>query len=204
MVPVKGDVVKIREKFDEMMIIHGVPSGVDTHPCAGGAGGVDGVEQDVGEKRDEVAERLVSVVGDDDGVASSSDSWPAVTLSWRQSEVLLPPQHLETERSPCEIHTCSSTTSFPDTYYNSSSVLHHPGLSPTSSPALVSVTVAVNQRDQQPTQRLLNSVSTAARTSSLPLTTLTSDTWWNFLSTTFTLIHLVTSYFAAWDFWHHL
>lgn len=167
--------VKICDKFNVMMfnmrtrrgslssdIIHGVPSGVDTHPCAGGAGGVDGVEQDVGEERDEVAERLVSVVGDDDGVASSSDSWPAVTLSWRQSEVLLPPQHLETERSPCEIQICSSTTSFPDTYYNSSSVLHHPGLSPTSSPAFVSVTVAVNQLDQQPTQHLLNSVSTAA------------------------------------------
>ncbi len=62
-----------------------------TYSYAGGVGGEDGVEQDVGEERGEVAERLVSVVGDDDSVASSSNSWPAVTVSWRQSIVLLPP-----------------------------------------------------------------------------------------------------------------
>ncbi len=56
----------------------------------------------MGEEWCEVAEWLVAGVGDDEGVASSSHSWPAVTVSWRQIAVLLPLQHLETERSLCE------------------------------------------------------------------------------------------------------
>lgn len=54
------------------------------------------------EERGEVADWLLGVVGHDDGVESSSHSWPAVTVSWRQTAVLLPPQHLETER-PLEV-----------------------------------------------------------------------------------------------------
>lgn len=56
----------------------------------------------MGEEWGEVAEWLVAVVGDDEGVASSSHSWPAVTVSRRQGAVLLPPQHLETGRSLTE------------------------------------------------------------------------------------------------------
>lgn len=52
----------------------------------------------------QVAERLLGIVGDDDGVASSSHSWPAVPVGCGQSVVVLPPQHLETERSPCDTH----------------------------------------------------------------------------------------------------
>lgn len=65
-----------------------------THPCSGGVGGVDRVEQDVGEKRKQVAEWLVGVVGDHDSVASSSNGRPAVTVCWGQRVVLLPSAHL--------------------------------------------------------------------------------------------------------------
>lgn len=56
----------------------------------------------MGEERAKVAERLVSIVGDDDGVEPLSHSWPAATVSWRQRAVLLPPQHLETDQLLCE------------------------------------------------------------------------------------------------------
>lgn len=56
----------------------------------------------MGEDRGEVADWLVGILGDDDSVAPSSQSWPAVTVSWRQSFVLFPPQHLEMEWSLCE------------------------------------------------------------------------------------------------------
>lgn len=62
-----------------------------THPCAGGEGGEDGVEGDVGEQRGEVAERLVGVLGHDDSVAASSHGGPAVTVGRKQSAVQLPP-----------------------------------------------------------------------------------------------------------------
>lgn len=51
---------------------------------------------------DEVAARLVSILSDDDGVASSSYRRPAVTFSRRQSTARLPPQLLATERQMCE------------------------------------------------------------------------------------------------------
>lgn len=67
-----------------------------THPYAGGERGEDGVEQHVREQRGEVAERLVCVLGDDDGVAPSSQGGPAVAFGWRQGHIRLPLQHLET------------------------------------------------------------------------------------------------------------
>lgn len=60
-------------------------------------GSEDGVEDDVGKEGGKVAERLVCAAGDNKGMASSSHSWPAVTVSWRQGAVL-PPLHLETNR----------------------------------------------------------------------------------------------------------
>lgn len=65
-----------------------------THPCSGGVGDVDRAEQHVGEKRQQVAEWPVGVVGDHDGVASSSDGRPAVTVCWGRRVVLLPSAHL--------------------------------------------------------------------------------------------------------------
>lgn len=65
-----------------------------THPCSGGVGGVDRVIQDVGEKRQQVAEWLVGVVGDHDSVASLSDGRPAVTVCCGRRVILLPSAHL--------------------------------------------------------------------------------------------------------------
>lgn len=67
-----------------------------THPCGWGMGGEDRVQQNVGEKRGEVAEGLIAVRWDNDYVASTSHSRPAVVVGWTQSMLLLL-QHLETK-----------------------------------------------------------------------------------------------------------
>lgn len=74
-------------------------------------GSEDGVQHDVGKEWGKVAERLVCAAGDNKGMVSSSHSWPAVTVSWRQGAVLLP-LHLETnghcERKPPKNRTSSN------------------------------------------------------------------------------------------------
>lgn len=70
------------------------------------------------EERSQVTEGLLSVGGDDERVASSSHGGPAVTIGWRQSVVLLPPQRLHaqsTDESAAQtavlsIHVFTETT----------------------------------------------------------------------------------------------